>query len=75
MTKLILSAIVVIGTLGYALWKRYGSKEAELEKLYAELNDVQEKMSVAMAAGNSVLYHKFAHKRLQINKRINNLRR
>ena len=84
MIELILAAITAIATLTYFLWKRYGSKNAEILKLKKrrtaikkEIKQLREEIRLAKPEDEDELiarHHNLDIERLQITDAIRDLR-
>jgi hypothetical protein len=74
MTKLILTAIVVIGGLVFWLWKRYGSVAAQVSRLEKKIGDILEEQQDALEEGDSIRFSYLDAKRIELCEKIARIR-
>ena len=73
MIKLVLTAIVVIGSLILWLWRRYGSEFAEKKKLLRKIRELENEMSKHNPGSRK--YHALRTKWLSANRLYADLKR
>ena len=68
--QLILSAIVAVFGLAYALWKRYGTNEAKVNEWLEEIEKLRNEENEALPAHKYALYDKLVKRRVRLSKRV-----
>ena len=74
MTKLILSAVVIIAGGIFWAWKRYGSKSAVIARKKKRLREIRKEMRDALRDGDNARFHYLREQRQLLNADINDLR-
>lgn len=75
MTKLILSAIIVVGGLVFWVWKRYGSVPAKIARLQKKIGKILEEQQDALEKGDSIRFSYLDAERLRLCEEIARIRR
>lgn len=74
MIKLILTAIVVVATGVFWVWRRYGSKSARIAKAEEKLAKTHREIHDALEDNDVVRYYYLSNKRVRLAQKINRLR-
>lgn len=74
MTKLILTAIVVVVGAVFWVWRRYGSVSAKIARLRKQIGKVLEEQQDALEDGDMVRFEYLDKRRLQLCEEVANIR-
>lgn len=75
MTKLILSAITVVATFAFWLWRRYWSKGAEIARLQKRIGElISEELPNALEHNDTMLFDVFDDERLRLCEKVRRIR-
>lgn len=74
MTKLILTAIVVVVGAVFWVWKRYGSISAQIARLEKKIGKILEEQQDALEDGDSIRFNYLDNERLRLCNEVANLR-
>lgn len=73
MTKLILSAIIMIVGAAFWLWKRYYSKSAEIARLKKRIRQIESEQQNALENNDMLLFDTLDTERLQLCEQVRRL--
>jgi hypothetical protein len=74
MTKLILTAIVVVAGLILWVWKRYGSVKAQVARLEKKIGKILEEQQDALEEDDSIRFSYLDNERLRLCEEIARIR-
>lgn len=73
MTKLILTAIVTCVGFAFWMWKRYGSKSAEIARKEKRIRKILDEQQDALENNDTILFNMLDRERLRLCQEVNDL--